>query len=74
MFVDQDINTYEDLVNYIKITFPLFSDNDVARVLYYYMPSNSSMNTPLFATEGDYGATALNESSTATGYQETASK
>ncbi|TKA65178.1 hypothetical protein B0A55_09223 [Friedmanniomyces simplex] len=73
-FTPQDIQTEDDLVAYLRITFPLFSNNDIAKILYYYPSSNASVNPNalLFATEGDMGPTALNESSVGTGQQQRA--
>lgn len=73
-FTPQNIKTEDDLVDYLRVTFPLFSNNDIAKVLYYYPTGNASvqMNAPLFATEGDSGLTALNQSSIGTGQQQRA--
>ncbi|KAK0255160.1 hypothetical protein LTS09_009916 [Friedmanniomyces endolithicus] len=71
-FVPGLISTEDELVAYLRVTFPLFSNNDIARILYYYPSSNASVPAKplLFATEGDTGPTALNESSVASGQQE----
>ena len=54
--------------------FPLFTEDDVSRVLLYYPSTNVSVDTsiPDFATSGDSGPTALNESTYATGQQQRA--
>lgn len=74
IFTPQDITTEDDLVAYLKVTFPLFSNNDIAKILYYYPSTNASVDTNalLFATEGDLGPTAINQSSTGTGQQQRA--
>ena len=54
--------------------FPLFTEDDVSRVLLYYPSTNASedMSTPDFATSGNSTPTALNESTFATGQQQRA--
>lgn len=54
--------------------FPLFTDDDVSRVLLYYPSTNASVSisTPDFATMGNSTPTALNESTYATGQQQRA--
>lgn len=71
-FTPQNIITEQDLVDYLRVTFPLFSNNDIAKILYYYPTGNASTNknAPLFATLGDSGVTDLNQSSLGTGQQE----
>lgn len=71
-FTPQNIKTEEDLVHYLQVTFPLFSNNDIAKVLYYYPSTNASVNpnATLYATTGDMGATAVNQSSGGTGQQQ----
>jgi hypothetical protein len=73
-FTPQNIHTVDDLVAYLQVTFPMFSDNDIAKVLYYYPTGNASTNptSPDFATAGDSGPTALNQSSVGTGQQQRA--
>ncbi|KAK0291095.1 hypothetical protein LTR35_001816 [Friedmanniomyces endolithicus] len=73
-FVPQRLSTEDELVAYLRVTFPLFSNNDIAKILYYYPSSNASVpaNPLLFATEGDTGPTALNDSSVGSGQQERA--
>lgn len=73
-FTPQNITTEADLVEWLGVTFPLFTNDDIAKVLLYYPSSNASMsrNATLFATEGDGGITALNQSSVGTGQQQRA--
>lgn len=73
-FTPQNITTEADLVEWLGVTFPLFTNDDIAKVLLYYPSSNSSTsrNATLFATEGDGGITALNQSSVGTGQQQRA--
>ncbi|KAG9717295.1 carboxylesterase type B, partial [Aureobasidium melanogenum] len=74
LFVPQNITTEADLVAWLELTFPLFSNDDIARVLRYYPSSNASDSSSAveFATLGNSGATAINESSLATGQQQRA--
>ena len=73
-FTPQTINTETDFVNYIRRTFPMFTEADVAKTLQYYpsieAPVNSSI--PHFATAGNSTPTALNESTFGTGQQQRA--
>lgn len=73
-FTPQNISTEADLVAWLELTFPLFTNDDIAKVLLYYPNSNASTNrnATLFATEGDIGITALNQSSVGTGQQQRA--
>ncbi|TKA40499.1 hypothetical protein B0A54_08956 [Friedmanniomyces endolithicus] len=73
-FTPQVITTEDELVAYLRVTFPLFSNNDIAKILFYYPSSNASVPAKplLFATEGDTGPTALNESSVGSGQQQRA--
>lgn len=73
-FVPQNITTEDQLVAWLQITFPLFTNDDIAKVLLFYPSSNSSTNssTPLFATSGNSSASALNQSSVGTGQQQRA--
>jgi carboxylesterase type B len=74
-FTAPNITTENDLLAWIHVVFPLFTDNDVAKLLYYYPSSNVSdadTNLTAFATAGDEGLTALNVSQTATGQQQRA--
>ena len=74
MFVPQNIVTEDDFVNYLRSTFPLFTDDDIAKVLLHYPSTNASvdMNAPKFETLGSTGPTALNQSSFGTGQQQRA--
>lgn len=74
LFTPQNINTEDDLLSWLRLTFPLFTNEDIAKILFYYPSSNASVNPsdPLFPTEGDSGATALNQSDLATGQQQRA--
>ena len=73
-FVPQNITTEGDLVAWLKLTFPLFGNSDLAKVLLYYPSSNASTdpNAVEFATSGYTGATAINESDVGTGQQQRA--
>ncbi|EHY58883.1 Secreted lipase [Exophiala dermatitidis] len=73
-FTPQNITTEQDLVSWLQLTFPLFTNDDIAKVLLYYPSSNGSANAdaPLYATSGESGASALNESSVGAGQQQRA--
>ena len=72
-FVPQNIKTEDDLVAWLRLTFPLFSNNDIAKVLLYYQSSNETKNSAdLFATNGESGPTAVNQSNVGTGQQQRA--
>ena len=70
----QNITTEDDLVSWLQLTFPLFGNSDIAKVLLYYSTSNASVdpNADEYATSGYTGATANNESVVATGQQQRA--
>ncbi len=70
----QNITSEEDLVSWIQDVFPLFTQDDVSKVLRYYPGSNATddMNAADYATLGYTGATAINVSSIATGQQQRA--
>jgi hypothetical protein len=61
-------------VTFIAETFPLFTEDDISKVLQYYpgLNSSDSASAPDFATLGYSGPTAVNESSIATGQQQRA--
>ena len=61
-------------MNYLHNTFPLFTDDDISRILLYYPSTKASVNisTPEFATSGNSTVTALNESIFGTGQQQRA--
>ncbi|EXJ60189.1 carboxylesterase 2 [Cladophialophora yegresii CBS 114405] len=73
-FTPQNVTTEEDLVAWLQLTFPLFTNDDIAKVLLYYPSSNDSTDTaaPLYGTSGESGASALNQSSVGTGQQQRA--
>ena len=73
-FVPPSIRTEEDFLGFLRISFPLFTNDDISKVLRYYPSTNNSVDLkdPRFATLGDAGSTALNESSYATGQQQRA--
>ena len=74
-FTPQNITTEDDLLAWLHLTFPLFSNDDIAKILLYYPSSNASVdpNAPEYSTSGlDPGATAVNESDVATGQQQRA--
>lgn len=68
------INTIDDLVHYLEVIFPMFSNNDIAKILYYYPLNNASVNPNalLYATDGIHRPTTLSESTAATGQNERA--
>ncbi|MCJ1457356.1 hypothetical protein MMC28_007724 [Mycoblastus sanguinarius] len=75
LFTPQNIVTENDFVNFLLNTFPLFTNDDVSRVLLYYPSPNASLGstTPGFATPGNSSTvTALNESTFGTGQQQRA--
>lgn len=75
-FVPQTITTDEELLDWLRDLFPLFSENDISKVLRYY-PSSSfsdSSNATLYATNGETGPTAIDQSIVATGPQQRAYK
>ena len=74
LFTPQNIRTEDDFVAFLRRTFPLFSESDISKVLFYYPSTNAStdLSAPDFATTGLSGATALNESTFGTGQQQRA--
>ena len=74
LFTPQNIVAEDDFINFLHNTFPLFTEDDISRVLLYYPSTNASvsMSTPDFATSGNGTATALNESTFGTGQQQRA--
>ena len=66
--------TEDDFINFLHTSFPLFTEDDISRILLYYPSTNASVSTetPSFATSGTAGATALNESTFATSQQQRA--
>lgn len=73
-FTPQNITTEADLVSWLELTFPLFTNNDIAKILLYYPSSNASdtANAPLFATTGEKAPTAVNQSDAGAGQQQRA--
>ena len=73
-FTPQDILTENDFVNYIRRTFPMFTDADIAETLEYYPSTDTAVNPSAlhFATAGNNTPTALNESTFGTGQQQRA--
>lgn len=61
-------------MDWLQLTFPLFKNSDIAKVLLYYPSSNASdrVDPGLFATNGLSGADAVNVSSVASGQQQRA--
>lgn len=74
LFVPANITTEVDFENYIRLNFPMFSNTDVANIVNLYPSTSAPVNpaAPLFATLGDTGPTALNQSIFATGQQQRA--
>ncbi len=74
LFTPQNIVTEDDFVNFLRSSFPLFTEDDISRVLLYYPSTNASVSSELpdFATSGTSGATALNQSTFGTGQQQRA--
>ena len=72
-FTPQNIVTEDDFVNFLRNTFPLFTNDNVSQILHYYPSTNASVsNTPKFATSGNSTPTAVNESTFGTGQQQRA--
>lgn len=73
IFTPQNITTENDLVNWLQETFPLFTTDDLSKLLLYYPSSNATdTSMTMYATSGYTGATAVNESNIATGQQQRA--
>lgn len=72
LFVSQNITTEQDLVTWLRMTFLLFTEDDISKVLRYYPSTNASdnPNAPHCATLGYTGDTAINESSFGAGQQQ----
>lgn len=70
----ESIETVEDFVDYVDTILPMFSNNDIARLLSTYGSNNDStdFDAPVWATAGDSGPTHLNQSTAATGQQQRA--
>lgn len=69
-----NITSENDLISWLKLTFPLFTNSDLAKVLLYYPSQNGTTDTSAgdYATSGYTGATALNVSAVGTGQQQRA--
>ena len=61
----------EDFLDFLQNRFPLFTNDDISKVLRYYPSANGSLELR-FATLGDRGPTALDVSPYATGQQQRA--
>lgn len=74
LFTPQDITTESDLLAWLRLTFPLFTNDDIAKILLYYPSTNVSVSSDAvdYATLGYTRASALNESSVASGQQQRA--
>lgn len=73
-YTQPNITTQSDFVDWLRLTFPLFSNDDIAKVVLYY-PSSSeptNHNAALYATTGTSDPTFVNQSSVATGQQQRA--
>jgi len=68
-YTQPNITTEEDLVDWLQLTFPSFSNDDIAKVLLYYPGSNASVNpnAPLYASSGTNEPSFITQSSVATG-------
>jgi hypothetical protein len=73
-FVPQNITSEGKLVAWLKLSFPSFTDDAIAGVLRNFpLPDGSVDGVGIpFATAGDAGPTALNQSIVATGQQQRA--
>ncbi|KAF2500211.1 carboxylesterase type B [Lophium mytilinum] len=76
-FTTPNITTEADLVAWLTLTFPLFSPDDIDKILLYYPSSDASDTSgmPEYATSGiasGTGATAVNVSQVAAGQQQRA--
>jgi carboxylesterase type B len=73
-YTQPNITTESDLVAWLRLSFPLFSNDDIAKALLYYPSSNDSTNpdAPLYASSGTTLPSFINQSSVATGQQQRA--
>jgi carboxylesterase type B len=69
-FVPQNISIEDELRDWIKLIFPLFTTEDAARLRSHYPSSNCTALK--YATSGVSGPTALDRSATASGFQQIA--
>ncbi|KAL8709781.1 MAG: hypothetical protein Q9220_005567 [cf. Caloplaca sp. 1 TL-2023] len=74
LFTPQDIVSEDDFINFLRTSFPLFTEDDISRLLLYYPSTNASvsMDATNYATYGTSGPSALNQSSFGTGQQQRA--
>ena len=72
--MNQNISTQEDLLAWMSFTLPFLSEDDIQQVLSFYPAADSPTNlsNALFATSGDSGPNAINQSSVGTGQQQRA--
>lgn len=66
-----NITTEQDFVNWVRVSFPLFTEDDVNALLDAYPISNDTSDV-LFATDGVNPPYALDHSTFATGQQQRA--
>ncbi|KAF2029859.1 carboxylesterase type B, partial [Setomelanomma holmii] len=71
-FVPQEIKSKQDLQSWIDLVFPLFNRSNVDDLLSRYSTPDAQNELPKQATSGNTGATALECSALATGYQQIA--
>lgn len=73
-FVPQDIKNETEFINFVRSTFPMFTEADVEKVLQIYPSTNATVDpsAPNFATSGTGLATAINQSTFGTGQQQRA--
>ena len=74
LFVPANITTEVDFENFVQLNYPGLSTSDVANIVKLYPSTTAPVNpeAPLFATLGNTGPTALNQSIFATGQQQRA--
>lgn len=73
LFTPQIITNQSALVDWLRGTFPYMNNNDIAKILLYYPSDNSSSVSGVrYATTGDSGPTAINQSDVAVGQQQRA--
>jgi carboxylesterase type B len=70
-FTPQTITSESSLLSWLQDVLPEFSDDALAKTLIYY-PISNTLNSSKFATSGDSGPSALDQSSIATGQQQRA--
>ncbi|KAL8825770.1 MAG: hypothetical protein Q9191_004216, partial [Dirinaria sp. TL-2023a] len=73
LFTPQNIVSEDDFITFLRNSFPLFTEDDISKLLLYYPSSNDSeISMPGFATSGTANPTALNESTFGIGQQQRA--